>query len=150
MKPRITWIIIADHAKARLFQNFGIGNGIEEIDGPASIASPLPARELASDRPGRVFDSKGRGRHAMGYRTPPDRIEKQKFARSVARWLNERGRLSQFDRLAIVAPAKMLGDLRKEISGDIQSKVFQVLDKDLVNDPAIKIAQHLKSHDMAL
>lgn len=149
MKPRTTWIVIADHAKVRLFQNFGIGNGIEEIDGPESSASSLPARELASDRPGRAFDSKGAGRHAMGYRTPPDRVEKQKFARSVARWLDERGRLSQFDRLAIVAPAKMLGDLRKEISGDTQSKVFQVLAKDLVNEPATKIAQHLKSHDVA-
>ncbi|NQU57912.1 MAG: host attachment protein [Rhodospirillales bacterium] len=142
MKAKTTWIVVADEKSVRVFQTIGIGKGFDEIEGRHPTAAPLPDRELVSDRPGRAFDSKGAGRHSMEYRTSPKRIEERKFARKVAKWLIDRERRHHFDRLAIIAPPRMLGDLRREIPGELNSKVFREVAKDFINEPSAKIAKH--------
>ena len=61
MKRPVTWILIADGSRAKVFKVAGKGK-IEEKDEMA--AAHPPTRDLVSDRPGRTFDSLGDGRHA--------------------------------------------------------------------------------------
>jgi len=142
MKAKTTWIVVADEKSVRVFQMIGIGKRFDEIEGRHPTAAAAPGRDLVSDKPGRAFDSRGTGRHAMEYRTPPKRTEEKKFAREVAEWLGDRERRRLFDRVAIIAPPKMLGDLRREIPGGLNSKVFREVAKDFVNESSAKIAKH--------
>ncbi|NJO67721.1 MAG: host attachment protein [Rhodospirillales bacterium] len=73
MQPVLTWILVADGVRARLFVNKGVGKGIEPVDDQQFVGTNLPSREIGSDQPGRTFDSGGVGaRHAM---EPPHRSE---------------------------------------------------------------------------
>ncbi|MBC8338922.1 MAG: host attachment protein [Alphaproteobacteria bacterium] len=142
MKAKTTWIVVADEKAVRVFQTIGFGKGFDERKGSYPAAEPVPDRELVSDKPGRAFDSRGFGRHAMEFRTSPKRTEEKKFARKIAEWLIDEDRRHHFDRLAIIAPPKLLGDLRREIPGGLNSKVFREVAKDFVNESSAKIAKH--------
>jgi len=142
MKTKTTWVVVADEKKVRVFEAIGRGRGFDELRSPTPSAVPRPARELMSDKPGRGFDSGGAGRHSMDYRTSPKRTEEKKFAHKVAEWLGEGENRHCFDRLAIIAPPKMLGDLRQEIPDSLRSKVFREVAKDFANEPSLKVAKH--------
>ena len=65
LKPTMTWILVADGAHARIYENLGPGKGLREIPGEALEQSIPPTRDLGTDRPGRVSESVGGARHGM-------------------------------------------------------------------------------------
>src|SRR5687767_7572247 len=81
-KPIRTWVVIADAARARVFETRGKGTGLTAVDGLALETELLPNRELVSDRPGRSFESVGGTRHAMEG-SDPHREQKRQFARRI-------------------------------------------------------------------
>jgi protein required for attachment to host cells len=144
MKPIRTWIVIADGARARIVCNEGPGKGLAPV--PASQMSvALPrTRDLGSDRPGRVYDSQGYGRHGIEPRVDWHRFEKQHFAKKVATMLDASAATSAFDRLILVAPAKTLGDLRAALGKTAQNMVVGEIVKDLTACADRDLAGHLK------
>jgi protein required for attachment to host cells len=48
-----------------------------------------------------------------------------------------------FDRLVIVAPATMLGNLRRMIKPEVRNKIVAEIDKDLTRIPNNEIASHI-------
>ena len=58
MKKKITYILVADGARARLYVNEGVGKGMQPVSG-ATHQSHVPAhnRDLTTDRPGRAFST---------------------------------------------------------------------------------------------
>ncbi len=89
MKPIVTWILIANGARARLFSNDGPGHGVRLVSDEVLVCVNLPGREIMSDRPGRTFDSVGAGRHAKEPRTDAREIEKRSFAHELAAMLDD-------------------------------------------------------------
>ncbi len=59
-----TWLIVADGARARFFERKSASE-LSEFDVMVSPEGRTDEGSLASDRPGRSFDSRGDGRHAM-------------------------------------------------------------------------------------
>ena len=104
VKPVKTRILIADGARARVLLNRGPGKGLEATALTDLAAEHEPTRELGSDRPGRVHDRMGPGRHAMAPRVDWHEFEKTRFAREVATALNRAAGGQAFDRLILVAP----------------------------------------------
>ena len=84
MKPIRTWVLIADAARARVFEARGRGHGLTNVLDMRLDAELAPSRELGTDRPGRSFESVGSTRHAMESPSDPHREQKRQFARRIA------------------------------------------------------------------
>lgn len=130
MKPLKTWIIVADGSRARAVMNAGPGTGLKDLGAEMFSANTAPTREIGSDRPGRVYDSAGAGRHAVTPRADGHVFEKTRFAKEVAAGLNKAALENLFDRLVLIAPAKTLGDLRNAINAQVQERVTTELVQD--------------------
>ena len=143
MKPIITWILIADSARARLFFNDGPGHGVKLVSDEVIRGLNLPDREIMSDRPGRAFDSVGAGRHAKEPKTDPRKVEKRSFAHELAAMLDDGLKQGKFERLVLVAPPGELGFLRAELSPGVRKRVSAELNKDLTGVPPSEVPDHL-------
>jgi protein required for attachment to host cells len=139
MKPTTTWILIADGARARIFANRGPGKGIEAVAGGAFDADHRPDREIMSDRPGRAFESVGDARHAIEPHHDAHRELKQAFAEELAALLDAKLAAKTYDRVVLVAPPAMLGDLRASLSEPVRAVVYAEIDKDLTKTPEAEL-----------
>ena len=54
MKGTVTWVVVADGARARIFTNNGPGKGLTAIPKGDFSVTHSPARDIAADRPGRT------------------------------------------------------------------------------------------------
>jgi len=138
-----TWVLVADGSRARLFVNEVVGKGLKPALDQEFVGTKLPSREIATDKPGRAFDSAGEGRHAMEPPTDPHRREKQAFAHELADVLEDGRKRNAFDRLVVVAPPEALGDLRSAFSDALRRMVSAELNKDLTKIPIHGLADYL-------
>ena len=142
-KPTI-WVLVADAARARLFQVEQPQQVLSAALGQELIGSNLRSREIASDRPGRTFDSGGEGRHAKEPPTDPARHAQAEFAREVVQLLDEKRESRSFERLIVVAPPQFLGDLRAAMPQQLQASVAAEVAKDLSKLPLHDLQDHLR------
>lgn len=144
MPKPIIWVLVADAARARLFQVEQPRQTLTPALGEELIGSNLRSREIASDRPGRTFDSGGQGRHAKEPPTDPARHAQGEFARDVVRLLDEKRTSRAFERLIVVAPPQFLGDLRALMPQQLQERVSAEIAKDLSKLPTHELQDHLR------
>ncbi|MHA1600543.1 MAG: host attachment protein [Alphaproteobacteria bacterium] len=145
MKRIMTWILIADGARARIVLNDGPGRGVRPGPDKDFEGMNAPSREIVSDKPGRSFDSAGQGRHSMEPHTDPHEHEQRTFHHRLAVYLDQAEKRGDFDRLVVVAPPKALGNLRRELTDATRAKVVGELNKDLTHVPIHDLAAHLGS-----
>ncbi|HTO84575.1 MAG TPA: host attachment protein [Methylomirabilota bacterium] len=143
MKKRITWIVVADGARARVLMNEGVGKGLQPaINGDLAHALPR-SRDLGTDRPGRVQQRGTSGRHAIAPHVDWHRFEKEKFGKEIARLLDDAAERNAFDRLVLIAPPRTLGDLRAALAPRTRGFIFAELDKDLTHATLQELPDHL-------
>ena len=143
IRKRRTWIVVANGTTARALENEGVGKGLNPA--PAfemTVASP-PTRELGSDRPGRVHDRFGQGRHAMEPKADWHRQEKAEFAKAVAEKIESAARAGRYDRLVLVAPPTVMGDIRSALGRHARDLIIGEITKDLTRSDLADIDQHL-------
>lgn len=146
MKKMVTYILVADGARARLYANHGVGKGLQPVSGATHKADlHHHDRDILTDKPGRAFNSVSSGRSAMEPPTEWHRFEKHKFAREMAKVLDAAAANKAFDRLILVAPPATLGDLRTELSDATRKMVTAELPKDLTRHAEQDLPQHLES-----
>jgi protein required for attachment to host cells len=144
MKRKRTWVLIADGGHAKVFESLGPASDLVPVEGMA-FSAELPAnRDILTDRPGRSFESQGRARHAKENPSDPHRDLKRAFARKLAGILEAELAAKRFDRLVLVAPPPMLGDLREALSAKVRAKVAAELAHDLVKTPHAELPKHLE------
>jgi protein required for attachment to host cells len=73
----------------------------------------------------------------------PHRLKKEEFARELARSINRAGAEGRFDDLVLVAPARTLGKLKRELDGPARAKLSASLPKDLTKIPHDRLQDHL-------
>jgi len=135
LKKTVTWIVVADHQRARVLMNGGPGRGLEPVAGMDFETHLKAGRDIAADRPGRSFESSGVSRHAVGPRTDPHRLEAERFVRRVAEALAAASKKGDYDRLVLIAPPRALGELRKLLPAAVKGKVIGEVDDDLTKAP---------------
>jgi protein required for attachment to host cells len=136
-----TWVVVADGSHARILENAGTGEGLEEISTEA-VPDP-PTHEIVSDRQGRHADSHGAGRHAMDPKTDPHRHAEREFARHLCALLDRAAQENRFERLIITAAPAMLGDIRALMSPHLRERVLAEVDKDYVHLSVRDLAERL-------
>jgi protein required for attachment to host cells len=144
MKQTRTWILVADGGRARILETTGKRQDMHVVSGSESHLYNSPSRELRRDAPGRVYESFGCARHAVEPRRDPHRALEALFASQLATMLADYSARELFDRLVVVAPATMLGNLRKMIKPQVREKIVAEIDKDLTWIPNNEIASHVE------
>ena len=142
--PRIKhgdWVFVGDGRKALLLRNEGDPDlldlrrvEVREDDNP-------PSREQGTDKPGRTTMQVG-PRSAIEA-TDWHALEEGRFAATVAQRLNRAAEENSFEHIVIAAPPRILGELRREYSKKLQSRILAEIDKDLTHHTFPEIAKVL-------
>jgi protein required for attachment to host cells len=140
-KRKTSWIIIADGSQARILANDGPGTGLSLIAAHEAPQARAHTTALGTDRPGRTADSMSPARHAMEPRTDPQRHEKERFIAKLAEDVG--AARDRFDRLVLVAPPRVMGELHRRLDEQTKSKIAGELQKDLTWVALPELAPHL-------
>jgi protein required for attachment to host cells len=140
------WVLVADGSRARILRkDEGNRKQLRTIEG-MTFSHELPkTSEVVRDRLPRTFESVGDTRHGVATEVDPHREEKRKFAGELADALDAELVKKSFDRLVIVAPAQMLGDLRSALTPAVRARTATEVVLDLTKVPDAEIASHLKT-----
>lgn len=144
MKPKTTWVLVADGDTAKVFSWLGQNSGLKAVEGLMFEQEHLRARDINSDRPGRAFSSAGFGRSGYEPDQDPVDLREARFVRRVAEALGERLRRKEFDRLVIAAAPTALGALRPHLGKELQAAVMAEVPKDLTRSPTPKLEEQLR------
>lgn len=135
-----TWVIVADAARARVFDVDGKTKAIEEVMDLSHPASLQHASEMASDAPGMTSVKGMPSKFGMEEIVSPKEEEAIRFAKQVAEALQ--AGLADYERLYLIAAPHFLGLLRKELDKAVQTKVVKEIDKDLTKHTLEDIRTH--------
>lgn len=138
-----TWVVVADGKKALLLHNTGsaVEPDLQVLYKDVQVNPPTSAQ--GTERPGRNADPVY-GKSAME-NTDWHQIAEDKFAHTVAGWVNAAALEKEFETLVVVAPARTLGELRKHFHKETQSRIIQEVDKDLTRHTVAEIAKLLST-----
>ena len=100
--------------------------------------------DLGTDRPGRSFESASITRHAIAPKNDPHQMEKQEFARTVAKQLCDLSAENGFNELILVAPSHVLAEIQEHLDVTTAAKLVGTLAKDLTKVPDNALYPHLK------
>ena len=133
-----TWVLVADGEKALFLEN------ITDAEDPhlkvfdKETQDNPPTREQAANRPGRFHDGPSAHRSAVAD-TDWHALEKERFADDLADMLYAHAHKGAFDRIVLVAPPNILGELRERLHSEVRDKVVGEIDKTLTNHPLHEI-----------
>jgi len=142
---KLTWILVADTTRARIFTADTPSSPLEEIEDLSHSKSRLHDREITSDLPGKI-KSVGGGGHAYEQPTDPKKYEAEEFAHSIAQHLEDAHNEGRFEQLLIIAGPTFLGLLRNNLPDQIKKLVRFELDKEITTLSAADIRQHLPQY----
>jgi protein required for attachment to host cells len=142
MKHARLWYVIADGGMARFVERDENGAFRTVL---SFVSSELHARshDLGLDRPARVRESANAARHAIEPRRDLHDAAKEDFVKLVAEKLDAEHERGQFDKLVLVAPPRVLTELKQHLSKPMAKLVVDGLQKDLTKVPDHDLAQHL-------
>lgn len=124
------WILVGDGRRAMVLRN----DGLAETPNLHCIATREttnpPTHEQGSDAPGRAFASLGARRSSVDA-TDLHEQEERRFAATLAADLNAAAHDGRYDHLIVVAPPRILAELRQDLSGEAKSRLCAEIDKDL-------------------
>lgn len=142
-----TWILVADSARARLFEIGASDGQLFEVGGYANPEAQVKPSEVGYDKPPRAQESVGSARHAIEPHTDPHDKPALKFAHGLAEIL-EQGRTQQhYTRLLLVAPPRFLGQLNQALGREVAKLVAKTISKDYSRADASEIRAMLDAHD---
>jgi protein required for attachment to host cells len=136
------WYVIADGGRARFVERDENGAFRTVL---SFVASDMHKRssDLGRDRPARVKESANTARHAVEPRRDPHEAAKEDFIALVAEEIAAEHGSGQFDGLVLVAPPKVLTELKHKLSKPLAELVVDDLQKDLTKVPDHDLTQHL-------
>ena len=141
------WVVVADSARARILgANKRSGSDLAELEARYHPESRMKNGEIYADKPGRMQSMQGKFRTAAG-QAPAHELEAERFARSLAEYLDKSHHQKKFDRLVLVASPNFLGNLRNEADGQLQKAVANEINKDLSHLEKVEdIRKHLPDY----
>jgi protein required for attachment to host cells len=131
------WVVVADGERALFLKNKGDAMHPQLTVFREMEQENPPDREQGTDRPGRV--NGGGAQRSSVEETDWHQIGKERFAREVAERLYKWAHAGRFDKLVIVAPPQVLGEMRKELHSEVAHRVIGEIPKTLTNHSVDKI-----------
>lgn len=137
--PNNALVLVTDGRKTLFFRNEGDQNQIDlRTEAHDERDDADFNRELATDAPGVSFQSGGEGRSTYE-ETDFKQLEEDRWAHSTAEEVNTRALNNDFEALAIIAPPKTLGELRKKLHKEAERRVVVEIPKEMTGRPISEI-----------
>jgi len=140
--PHNTLLLVGDGQKALFLRNKGNAQRVDLVVEWILARDNPPTLEQGSDRPGRSSASPGVARSAME-EADWHHIAKERFAGELADALYRHAHANLFDKLVIIAPPKILGNLRKAFHAEVAERVAAEIPKELTSHPVAEIERLL-------
>lgn len=147
-KQAITWVLVMDSRRAQIFTQDpeAVGPMLIPVITEPMQADPVE-REMGRQALPRVFASTGKMRHAIEPHIDPTRESRKRFVHQVVGRLHEALEKKQFEQLIVVAPKKVIGELRPSLDG-VGDKVIAEVPKDLTRVPLRALAVYLSENNL--
>ena|SRR5215217_6445334 len=146
--PHDALVLVADGRKMLFFRNHGDENQIDLRTEAHDQRKDRKDREIKTDAPGTQAQSAGYGRPAMD-ETDFHQQEEDRWIKEAAEELKKRALRNDFEALAIVAPPKALGTLRKELHKEVEKRLVCTVNKEMSGRPIPDIEALLNGHTRA-
>jgi protein required for attachment to host cells len=132
--PHNALVLVADGRKMLFFRNRGDEGQIDLRTEAHDAREDRKDREIKTDAPGTVQQSFGYGRST--YEEPDfQQQEEDRWIKDAAEELRKRALRNDFDALAIVAPPKALGVLKKCLHKEVEKRIVCTVNKEMSARP---------------
>lgn len=143
----VTWVLVSDARQARIYVRARGDQAMLIPVGEALEAAPS-RQEPGRHALGRVFESKSAARHMVEPHIGLKEETRQRFVQEVIGKLEIAWEQRAFDRLILIAPPKVLGDLRKELPDEIAQTVIAEVGKELTHAPLQALTLYLGNYGL--
>ena len=140
MKKNIIWIAVIDSHKARFFQTLK--------KEPLSLIKEIILETEPNPKPGRTFDSFGKGRHAIEPHSNFKDVERQHLSAQITEFLQESLNQNKFDDLILIATHKIGSTLEEKLSDQIKQKIIHIIHKNILDLSPSEIREYLLKMDI--
>ncbi len=138
--PHAALVMVGDGRKALFFRNEGTPRHVNlvvervlEQDNPAT-------HEQGTDQPGRYMGSDGKSRSAVE-EVDWHQLAEDRFAHEISTALYRLAHANAFEQLIVVAPPKVMGNLRGSFHQEVSRRIVAEIPKDLTGQPKDEIAR---------
>lgn len=143
--PHNALVLVADGTKVLYLRNHGDENQIDLRTESHDQREDRKDRDIKTDAPGTQAQSAGYGRPAME-ETDFHQQEEDRWIEEAAEELKRRALRNDFEALAIVAPPKALGHLRKKLHKEVEKRIVCTVNKEMSGRPIPDIEGLLNGH----
>ena len=123
-------VLVIDGRKTLFFRNHGDVNQIDLRTEAHDEREDAKDSDMKTDAPGANQQSGGYGRPTYE-ETDFHQLEEDRWAKQAAEAVNKRALTNDFDALAIIAPPKTLGELRKSLHKEAAKRVVCEISKEM-------------------
>jgi protein required for attachment to host cells len=142
--PHNALVLVADGRKVLFFRNHGDENQIDLRTEAHDEREDRKDSDIKTDAPGAVKQSAGYGRSTYE-ETDFHQQEEDRWIEDAADELSRRALRNDFDALAIVAPPKALGVMRKALHKEVEKRLVFTVNKEMSGRPVPDIEALLAS-----
>ena len=140
--PHRALVLVADGKKVLFLRNHGDQNQIDLRTESHDARKDRKDSEIKTDAPGSNKQSFGYGRPAME-ETDFHQQEEDRWVKDAADELKKRALRNDFDALAVIAPPKALGVLKKCLHKEVQKRIVVTINKEMTDRPIPDIEELL-------
>jgi protein required for attachment to host cells len=145
-------VLVTDGRKTLFFRNHGDVNQIDLRTEAHDSRQDASDSEMKTDAPGSVGQSATSGRSTYE-ETDFHQLEEDRWAKTAAEAVNKRALANDFEALAIIAPPRTLGELRKQLHKEAARRVVCEVAKEMTGHtiPAIEalLVESTKPEELA-
>ena len=140
------WVVVADESNAIVYARDTRSGPLRKVFSLDNKAARMKTEQLISDRGGRSFDSKGKGRHTMtNEKDDPKKHAASMFAKQIAERIGKVMHDGSCRGFALVAAPRFLGVLRDAVSVATSAEPYATVDKEVVGQDTTVIEKLLAS-----
>jgi protein required for attachment to host cells len=132
--PHNALVLVADGRKMLFFRNHGDENQIDLRTEAHEARQDRKDRDIKTDAPGTMKQSMGYGRPSME-ETDFHQQDEDRWIKEAAEELKKRALQNDFEALAIVAPPKALGVLKKSLHKEVEKRIVCTVNKEMSGRP---------------
>ena len=141
--PHQALVLVADGKKMLFLRNHGDESQIDLRTEAHDERQDRKDREIKTDAPGAIGQSAGYSGRVAYEETDFHQLDENRWAKDAADELKKRALRNDFDALALIAPPKVLGVLRKELHKEVERRVILTLNKEMTDRPIPDIEELL-------
>jgi protein required for attachment to host cells len=128
-------VLVTDGRKTLFFRNEGDQNQIDLRTEAHDERQDLDDKEMKTDAPGAIGQSAGYSGRVTYEETDFHQLEEDRWAHSAAEEVNRRALGNDFEALAIIAPPRTLGEIRKKLHKEAERRVVCEIPKEMTRRP---------------